>query len=79
MSVLHSGPWFWVLTPAPGVQVTFRMIFLKMLNGVKEQCHEIWVVFLNQKIPLGPHMNRQKRLREIFRFRKDIHKKCVSA
>ena len=47
---------------------------------LKGQCHEIvGHFFLNQKTPPGPHMNRQKRFREIFRFCKDIREKRVSA
>ena len=30
------------------------------------------------KTPPGPHVNRQKRFRKIFHFRKDIGKKWVS-
>ena len=35
--------------------------------------------FFAEKIRPGPHMNRQKLFRELFRFRKDIHEKRVSA
>ena len=43
---------------------------LIIING---QCHEIFDTFLLiKKTPPGLRMNRQKRFREIFRFRKDV-------
>ena len=36
------------------------------------QCHEIFVYFFAYKIRPGPHMNRRKRFRELFRFCEDI-------
>ena len=40
--------------------------------ALKGQFHEILYHFLSYKILSGPRMNRQKRFREIFRFREDI-------
>ena len=38
-----------------------------MLVRLKGQCHEIFdTVFILQKTPPGPHMNRQNRYCEIF-------------
>ena len=52
-------------------------------QNLKEQSHEIFETFFYIKnTPPGPHTNRQKRFREIFRFAKifaKIFKKRVSA
>ena len=43
-------------------------------SSLKGQCHDIWTIFLLIRFVLGPtvYMNRQKRLCELFCFRKDI-------
>ena len=48
------------------------------IYSLKGQCHKIFDHFFGQKTPSGPHMNRKKRFREIFRFREDFSKKRVS-
>ena len=35
-------------------------------------------LLVHKKTPPGPHMKRQKRFREIFRFREEILKKRMS-
>ena len=43
-----------------------------LLFILKGQCHEIFnYYFCCLKDSTGPHMNRQKRFRELFRFRED--------
>ena len=46
---------------------------------LKGQCLEFCFTFFNQKTLFGPYINRQKQASQNFRFRKDIHKKRVSA
>ena len=44
---------------------------LDILFPLKGQCHNIFDNFLAKQIQTRPHMNRQKRLRILFCFRKD--------
>ena len=56
-----------------------KRYLIRKFDRLKGQCHEIFDTFFDQKTPLGPKMNRQKRLCKIFCFREDICKKktCV--
>ena len=45
-------------------------IYADFSNRVKGQCHEIFDHFLAKNSLPGPHMNRQKQLRELFVFAK---------
>ena len=53
---------------------------LLLLLGFKGTVsRDFWPFFFGLKIRLGPHMNRRKQFRELFRFCDDIREKFVSA
>ena len=54
-------------------------VVYKQRPYLKGQCLEFCFTFFNQKTLFGPYINRQKQASQNFRFRKDIHKKRVSA
>ena len=56
---------------------SFVLLQIGFVLGLKGQCHEIFETFFIKILHLGPHINRQKRFREIFSFCKDIREKRV--